>query len=413
MRIGLIGHNSVEYTEKLLEIWADADSAVLIDYDTPPAAAARLLAECGAEYCIVERGLDSFSKSALGCEIKEYNVTSKMPCLLPASVRALFSARDDEFEAVIINSSGTTGKSKGISLSFRALTNNARSIIGYMKPRVDDCFYLNKKLTHASSLTGELLVALLSGVNILFAPLLLPPRAVFRNIEHFGVSILCCNPALLDMYVSCAGDTGDFPRCVRAVYTSGDMISAGAIEKARATLGVPVYNVYGKTECGPRISAQTEGYCHGNSVGRPIDGVEIKLDSDGQILVRTNALFDGYVNRETPPGILHATGDVGYFDENGELFITGRTDNMITVGAHNIFPEEVEACITEHTDARDCIVYKKNGVLACDYASRDEIPDIIRKIKTHLMPHEVPKIIKRVDIIPRTLSGKKIRKRDE
>ena len=413
MRIGLIGHNSVEYTEKLLEIWAAADNAILIDYDTPPAAAAQLLAECGAKHCIVERGLDSFSESELGCEIREYNVTSKMPCLLPASVRALFSVREDEREAVIINSSGTTGKSKGISLSFRALINNARSIIGYMKPRADDCFYLNKKLTHASSLTGELLVALLSDADVLFAPLLLPPRAVFRNIERFGVPILCCNPALLDMYVSWAGETGDFPECVRAVYTSGDMISTCEIERARTTLGVPVYNVYGKTECGPRISAQTEGCCHGNSVGRPIGGVEIKLDSDGQIFVRTNALFSGYVNRETPPETLHATGDMGYFDENGELFITGRTDNMITVGAHNIFPEAVEACITEYTDVRDCIVYKKNGVLACDYVSWDEVPDIIRKIRMHLMPYEVPKITKKVDSIPRTPSGKKMRKREE
>lgn len=410
MRIGLIGHNSVEYIEKLLEIWNSGNSTVLIDYDTPAAVIQHILEECNAKHCYIEKSLCSLCENLTSIEVTLYSVNYKMPCLLPRSIRDTYKSRYDESEAIVINSSGTTGKCKCISLSHRAIHNNADSIIDYMKPSKNDCFIMNKKLIYSSSFTGELLVALKSGADLLLSPVVIPPRLAFQNILNYHVSILCCNPALISMYVAEAERTGVFPRSVKVVYSSGDMISAKEIEKARDTFGCPVYNVYGQTECGPRISAQTEEFCHGNSVGKPIKNVKVQIDSNAEILVKTNAFFSEYIGTPKTQAEWHRTGDLGFIADNGELYVTGRVDNMLVVGAHNIYPETIERVIIDNTDVFDCIVYKKDGRLVCDcVASQDTMSQIIRSVNMFLMPYEVPKSFYLVESITRNKNGKKIR----
>lgn len=412
MRIGLMGHNSVEFIEQLIRIWNNNDSAVLIDYDMPVDALKRIISNNLIASLRVEESLPlKFGSDSLKVDVEPYSVCAPLPCLLPDSIYDEFIERYDEDEAVVIFSSGTTGLNKGISLSHRAINNNADSIINYMHPTTTDCLYLNKKITHSSSLTGELLVALKGKFKIVVAPIVIPPRIAFRIISDFGVSILCCNPALLKMYVDEVERATRFPEAIKTIYTSGDVISVKTIERARSVLDRPVYNVYGQTECGPRISAQTENCCHGNSVGKPINNVEIRLDENGEILVKTNALFSGYTNCEYSASEWHHTGDTGCFNEWGELSVTGRKDNMFIIDAHNVYPETVEQTITDNTDIADCLVYKDAEKLACDYFSAGEInkAEIIRSIKPLLLPYEIPKTYRRVKIIPQNANGKKER----
>ena len=414
MRIGIIGHNSVEYIETLFSIWNSGHSAVLIDSEAPPSAIINFFEECNVERCYIEESLCLRYENPPPFDLITYPIKYKMPCILPASVRTMYSERRDESEAVIIFSSGTTGKCKGISLSHRALYNNSDSIMEYMKPQSTDCLYLNKKLSHSSSLVGELLVALRSGTDILISSLFIPPRLSFKNISDFGVTILCCNPILLGMFADEAERTGIFPECVRVIYTSGDTISEKAIERARNLFNCPVYNAYGQTECGPRISVQ-QVYCQsGNSVGKPIRDVSVKLDDCGEILVKTNALFSGYTGLNTIPEEWHRTGDIGYIGTDGELYVIGRVDNMIVIGAHNIYPEVIEKTIVDNTDVYDCMIYKFGDVLACDYVAPQRMDiEIVQVVRSLLIPYEIPKKYRRVDRISRNSNGKKQRVAEE
>ena len=114
MRIGLIGHNSVEYIEKLFEIWNSGNSAVLIDYDTPPSVIRQIIDEYKIQFYYLEDQLCHLFDNSPQLDIKQYSIEYKMPCILPQSVRSQFNERYEENEAVVINSSGTTGKCKGI-----------------------------------------------------------------------------------------------------------------------------------------------------------------------------------------------------------------------------------------------------------------------------------------------------------
>ena len=81
--------------------------------------------------------------------------------------------------------------------------------------------------------------------------------------------------------------------------------------------------------------------------------------------VKTNALFSCYTaSAAEAPGEWHGTGDLGFIDENGELYITGRTNSLIVIGAHKIYPEAVEQTIIENTAISDCLVYKDVEKLA-------------------------------------------------
>ena len=252
-----------------------------------------------------------------------------------------------------------------------------------------------------------------SGADILLAPVVIPPRIAFKYITEFEVTILCCNPYLLNLYAGEAERTGHFPESVTKIYTSGDIVSEKTIEKARKLFNRPVYNAYGQTECGPRISVQTEEHCHGNSAGKPIKNVDIKIDQSGEVLVKTNALFSGYTaGMKEIPGEWHRTGDLGFIDDRGELYITGRTDNMIILDAHNLYPETIERIIIDNTGIDDCIVFKENEKLVCEYVGAEQDNrEIARKIKPLLMPYELPKVYRRIASIAKNKNGKKLRKR--
>lgn len=427
-RIGLIGENSIEYVSHLLDVWNAGDSVVLIDWRIPADSAAWMLKEAGAEYCLIdsryrERFTDRHCDSIC---FRTYTVTELLPGVLPEWVYEKYVPSYTEDEAVILYSSGTTGKSKGIILSHYAISTNADAIIDYMKPEKEDCIYLVKSLTHSSTLVGEMLVALKAGVRLLIANTVVPPRVVFRNIERFQVSILCVNPTLLQLYMEEVNRLMVELDSLKIIYVSGAVLSETICEKARETFqGVEVYNIYGLTEAGPRVAAQRRECCNGNSVGRPIAGVEVVIVNEenelaavrerGLVHIRTQSRCSGYVTGEEKQPSLYKdwmnTGDIGYLDEHGELHICGRMDDMIIVDAHKIYPAQVEEHIRQISGVRDCVVTgipsEQRTVLGCLYTGQQEIRLEDKKLLQKILPlYEIPQCYVRVDELPRTNNGK-------
>ncbi len=432
-RIGLIGSNSIEYISILVDIWLNEDCAVLLDRNISRIKAIEILREANVNRCFVEDSIiekwDNNTKSDINFEA--YNVKSHTDTLLPDNIYVKFQSNYSKDEAVILYSSGTTGRSKGVILSFYSIHTNADAILGYMNLQHSDCLYLAKPLSHASTLTGELVVALKTNTKIVVAPVIVPPRYIFEKIKKYKISILCVNPMLLEMLLKEYSDASHKFQLdsLQTVYVSGSILT-NKLYKLFYDLfpDKNLFNVYGLTEAAPRVTAQTMVCKRSNSVGIPIPGVQVCIvDEEGNPLgekqcgvihVNTPSRFLKYVCGNAKHKSLYKnwlnTGDIGFWDEFKELHVVGRVDDVIFIGAHKIYPSEVEATIINHTPIKNCVVVsvadKHN--LCCLYTSEIEFEnkDLISNISKFLLPYEIPKYYIWQKALPCNQNGKISRK---
>ena len=425
-RMGLVGENSVEYVNHLLDIWNNGDCAVLIDWRIPYQTAIEMMKEAGVTVCYLENAKYDLKESSPEIKFTTYERKSNSAELLPLEIYDKFENNYSQNEAIVLYSSGTTGKAKGIILSHYAINTNADAIIDYMTPTDSDCIYIAKVLSHSSTLTGELLVALKTKMKLVIAPTIVPPRFVLRGIEKFEVSIICLNPTLLQKYAD-EYDTGKYTlSTLKTIYVSGAILNDKIYSAAHSTFkNIAIYNVYGLSEAGPRVTAQRTDCCERNSVGKTIKGVEVVIvDDDGNpvkqgergiVHVNTPSWFAGYITgsekyESTYKGWLN-TGDVGFIDGNDELHIVGRIDDVIIIDSHKVYPSEVEKQVIAHTATTECVVvkleYKGNEFIGCLYMGDDAIESKIReKLSKVLMPYEIPRCFSKIQTVPRTMNGK-------
>lgn len=424
-RIGLIGENSIEYIDKLLDIWNAGDCAVLIDWRIPFQTAVEMMNEANVSVCYLED--TKYDIKALSSKINfiTYKRKSNSAELLPFEIYDKFENSYSRSEAIILYSSGTTGKAKGIILSHYAINTNADAIIDYMKPTKNDCIYIAKVLSHSSTLTGELLVALKTRIKLVIAPTIVPPRFVFRNIGKLGVSIICLNPTLLQKYAD-EYDSVKYPLpTLKTIYISGSILNDKIYTTAHSIFkNIAIYNVYGLSEAGPRVAAQKSEHCKSNSVGVPITGIEIMIVSDdgkpvekgekGVIHVNTPSRFDRYVIGNEKMKSFYRdwlnTGDIGYIDKNDELHIVGRYDDLIIIDSYKIYPNHIEQIALNLGAIKECVVFFSEVFgLTCVYTKKvkENIKsNLMYLLKDNLAYYETPNKYICVDYIPKTPNGK-------
>lgn len=427
-RVALIGENSIEYVSTLIDIWNSGNSAVLIDWRIPIQIAIEMMLEAEVYKCYIDKKFfeETLVAATKGIVFVSFERKSFSAEYLPDTIYNKFKPDYSTREAIVLYSSGTTGKSKGIILSHFAINTNADSIIDYMKPTADDCIYIAKNLSHSSTLTGELLVALKTRARLVISPTIVPPRYIISKMNALGVTIVCLNPTLLSMIADELEEKKIDLITLRAIYVSGSILNDKVYCKARKVFAnVPTYNAYGLSEAGPRITAQRLECCKSNSVGKPINGVKIALvDEKGNLVetgergiihVNTPSIFSGYVcgkakHRSLYSGWLN-TGDIGVFDINRELLIVGRVDDMIIIDAHKIYPSTVEKQVLLLSGVSECAVVDAcicdKTFLSCLYTGTLIDETAARKqLEKNLMKYEIPKFFIHNNEIPRNINGK-------
>jgi long-chain acyl-CoA synthetase len=184
-----------------------------------------------------------------------------------------------------------------------------------------------------------------------------------------------------------------FGEKLNRIFTGGahlDPYYIGEFEK----YGIEVYEGYGMSECSPVISSNKAGECKVGSIGKPLPNVEVRFEN-GEILVRGTSVMKGYYNmpEETgetlKDGWLH-TGDKGYMDEDGFLFINGRVKNLIILSnGENISPEEIETKLALNDLIDEIIVTGEDNLLTAriypeqtvvEGMSKEEIRSALQKI---------------------------------
>ena len=267
--------------------------------------------------------------------------------------------------------SGSTGAPKGACLSVVGLMDTASSVARRLADLPIDRHLAVLPLSLLLENTAGIYAPLLRGaeIHVPDLPALgwrgmsgFEPAALQRAVATAAPSSLILVPELLKLwalFLAASGQAG--PASLRYVAVGGARVSPALLLRAR-TQGLPAYQGYGLTECGSVVSLNRPGD-DGDDAGRPLDHVSVRI-AEGEIVVGTRA-FLGYVGDEAvvPPatpaaGREFATGDLGRFDTDGHLHLSGRRKNLlITSYGRNIAPEWVESVLLAEPAIAQALVF--------------------------------------------------------
>lgn len=322
---------------------------------------------------------------------------------------------------------GTTGKSKGAMLSELSLTSSSENFTDRFPFSENLLFIVSGPLNHIASLfkihptlsTGGTVCILdgLKDMNAFFKTFDLPFKefaaflvpASLRIIMQYSYEKLCALSSKISFI-----ETGAAP------------ISKDDMEKlSKALPHSRLYNGYGSTEFGSASAYDfNDGKYMEGCIGRPYKNVTIEIDADSTLVVSGLGIMSGYVNDEENTKLVLADGkihtsDLGYFDEEGMIHLTGRAGDVINVGGYKINPIEVENVASAYPGIKDCICIAgkhpvigqvlKLLVVTDDAASFDK-HDVAVFIKSKLEAYKVPTMYEIVDAVKYTYNGKKDRK---
>lgn len=265
--------------------------------------------------------------------------------------------------AVILYTSGTTGRPKGVELTQRNLHSNAMDCIATLNIDPRQRFLNVLPPFHVFGLTAGVLVPAFLGASTWALPRFNPLAAVHAVRDH-AITVMMAIPSMYAAILRTRSATAEAFASVQLAISGGEPLPDGVCAAFRSRFGVHLRQGYGLTETSPVVAVSTLQHTRDGTVGKPIRNVQIRivdpqgrdlpLAVDGEILVRGPGVMKGYYRQpdETrrvidPEGWFH-TGDVGHLDAEGYLSITGRAKEMLIVGGENVFPREIEAVLETH-----------------------------------------------------------------
>lgn len=352
--------------------------------------------------------------------------------IIPPMLPPIFQY-DCDSTAIMIQTSGTTSLPKMVMLSHRSIILNAQLIIREFNICDEDVtlFLLPIRL---SCNTSQFITHLLSGASIVFATRLFSAKYILESICRYRITNVSVVPPMLYLLHKYIGDSGVVGcESLRFVCYSGCPMNYDVVRSLQRCFPHTNFaEAYGMTEAGPRISIihNREKEVHPDSVGKPMKTISIKVIDEvgsqvpylqlGEICVKSDSIMKGYYNSivETQQIIGDGwlrTGDMGYVDEQGYIYLVGRRKNLINYGGNKVSPEEVEAAIMQLSYVSAVYVYAKkhpvlNEIVVADVVLEENRADVKQNIYQHCLSciekYKMPKEINIVQSIPATPSGK-------
>jgi O-succinylbenzoic acid--CoA ligase len=316
----------------------------------------------------------------------------------------------------IVYTSGSTGRPRGARLSRRAFIASAAAHAANLDWLPDDRWLLTMPLAHVGGLS-IVTRSLIARRCVVLGPTTFDPREVTQIMETQDVTLLSVVPTMLRRLLELTRPEWKPSARLRAVLVGGAPFPDALRELATARK-VPTLATYGCTEACSQISTQTPEQSGQPGSGRPIPGVDVRIESN-EIQVRGDVLMEGYLgeNRSgepwTPDGWLR-TGDFGSFLPDGQLLVQGRIDDLIVTGGENVAPEEVEAWLETVPGIAMASVFSQPheewGEEVCAaivIEGADYSADALRtRMAADLATHKRPKRIAVLKVLPVNRTGK-------
>jgi long-chain acyl-CoA synthetase len=355
-RVGLLFPNCAAYPAALLgTLWAGR-AAVLLNHMLRPNELDFLLRDAGIETVVVSE--------ATAPLLADLGVTAvPLADLLRSNQHGPEEpARSDpDATAVMLYTSGTSGKPKGVPLTHANLLSNARALIDRAQLTDDAVFLGVLPIFHAFGLTGSLICPLLAGAEVTYQPRFHPERAA-AVIAKRRVTVFIAVPPMFGLLARSHGHDEGL-RGIRLPISGGEAMPPAYREAFRQRFSREVLEGYGLTETAPVIAVNMPGENRPGSVGKPLPGVQVRIaGEDSEIQVRGPNVMAGYYNRPdenarafTADGWFR-TGDMGRLDADGYLSITGRIKELIIRGGEKIMPREVEDVLSQVPGVQEAAV---------------------------------------------------------
>ncbi len=385
---------------------------------------AERLAELGPEITLVAAGTSGSDEEPAGPDHLVLDTLTPVE----SAPGALRSGLALDAPQAIVYTSGTTGRPKGAVLTHGNFLWSALASALRLGHRADDRWLVPLPLCHVGGLS-VLLRCALYGTTVVLHPRF-DAEAVARSLDEDAVSHVSLVPTMLQRLLEVWGKR-PVPSALRVVLLGGGPASEDLAQQA-ADLGFPVTPTYGLTEAASQVTTAPPGRrdVKPSSAGPPLavtgirivdtEGLSLPPDTAGEILVRGPTVMAGYWNQPEATaaalagGWLH-TGDVGWLDESGELFVAARRDDLIVSGGENVYPAEVEDALNAHPDiAASCVVGVPDpewgmavaaAVVAAPGAKCDA-EAIERSLRARLAGYKIPRRIQWLEALPHTASGK-------
>lgn len=442
-RVAILMENCVEYVATMYGAWAVGGVAVGLNTACKAAELVELIRHSGAVLLVVDARhveLPEVLKCLAGGPLQvivvgnlpEGDQAASWESLPEGNSPAPDVVSDQDRVASIIYTSGTTGKPKGVMLSHANIFSNIQSIVGYLPIARGDRFLCVLPFYYSYG-HSVLHMNLAMGATLILENSFMYPQRVLKVMEQHKVTGFAGVPstfALLTRRVS----INDFDlSSLRYITQAGGAMAPSLVESVRhAFPWAQLFIMYGQTEATARLAFLPPEWLESKKggVGVPVAGVSLRICGEqgesvqpgvpGEVQAKGPNVMMGYWRDEveTDNTIIDGwlkTGDLGYLDNDGCLFLTGRKSEMIKSGAHRINPKEIEEKILTLDGVDDVAVTGVPDEILGQVVSAYVVlqtgaditeRDIMRFCKSALPNYKIPKYVNFVCDLPKTASGK-------
>jgi fatty-acyl-CoA synthase len=333
---------------------------------------------------------------------------------------------------IILLTSGTTGTPKGAKRSEGSGgAGDLKAVLDRTPWHAEEPIVIVAPMFHAWGFSQLLFAALLACPIVTRRKF--DPEATLELVDRHKATGLAVVPVMFDRIMDLPDDVRKrySGRSLRFATASGSRMRPDVVIKFMDEFGDVIYNNYNATEAG-MIATATPADLRAapDTAGKPADGTEIRIyDSDfrelptgevGQIFVRSGTLFDGYTSGTTKDfhGDFMASGDLGYLDAQGRLFVVGRDDEMIVSGGENVYPIEVENTLMAHPEVAEAAVLgvddeqygqRLAAFVVLESGASATVESLKQHVRDNLANYKVPREITLMDELPRGSTGKILR----
>lgn len=410
--------NPLLATPEIAAIARDCEPALIIDDGRHASELRKALPEFNARGLIIDVGVE-----AAGLTLMEGELAHPFPEFEPGET------------AVILYSSGSTGRPKGVELShFNIFWNVMAFAHDLLKLTPEDCAFGVMPLSHVYAHTCLFSTMLHVGGRIILSPKF-EAESSMQLMAKERVTIFMGVPTMYWTLLEAPVPAGVDLSCLRACVSGGQALPEEVHRRFESKFGVLISEGYGMTEASPSIVGNRFDAANRRmgSAGKPYWGVELRICDDegndlaprahGEVIVRTPGMARGYFRQPEQTaqtfrdGWIH-TGDIGYLDEDGFLFIVDRKKEIIISGGYNIYPSEIEQVLFAIPGVVEAAVIGVSDerlgerVVAMIVSSAPlEERSIQARCETQLARYKVPREVRFVEALPRNASGKVDRRR--